>query len=162
MKKVLILALLITLSVRAFAQGYDDYPNEYDPKATQIINDPNSPCNQGDESFLSFISKFRIDRSFRVARTAFETKDSWVMDPDFYKSQFDYYIQDNSFWKNFQPHKLKVKGTEESFNTWYAITADQVCFEIFECDTEDLGASLLRITTKFRRINGKWYITLIE
>lgn len=72
------------------------------------------------------------------------------------------YVQDNAFWKNFQPHKLKVKGTEESFNTWYAITTDQVCFEIFECDTEDLGASLLRITTKFRRINGKWYITLIE
>ena len=151
------------LSVRGFAQGYDDYPNEYNSKATQIVNDSTSPCNQGDESFLSFIEKFRIDRSFRVSRTAFETKDTWIFDSDkdFYKSQLDGYVQDNSFWKNFQPHKLKVKGTVESFNTWYGITTDQVCFEIFECDTEDMGA-LLRILFKFRRIDGKWYITLIE
>ena len=87
------------LSVRGFAQGYDDYPNEYNSKATQIVNDSTSPCNQGDESFLSFIEKFRIDRSFRVSRTAFETKDTWIFDSDkdFYKSQLDGYVQDNSF-----------------------------------------------------------------
>ena len=115
---------------------------------TTKINSRASACNKGTEPFIDFITKFRTNKTFRKSRIKLNEGDQ-------------YWNGELESWSC-----LKAgKGTDRKyqckyFNTWYNITADQVCLESQEepldPDSEWGGSSLF---FRFKRIAGKWYLT---
>lgn len=145
--------LFMAVAFSAAAQEYDmsfTYNAKYDAKSNRKVKNVKSSCNQGNEPFYKFLKKFKSSESFRKSRCK-------VLD-DIFVANIDDFCE--NFTEEFRPHKLERKKLQEdcyleTTASFYDVSKNVVCFFSTGEDCESGGSSLY----KFKRINGKWYLT---
>lgn len=154
-KFLLSFAFILTLTT-AVAQDYSWTEQLTTDKTIKDIDAKTLACNQGTESFSTFIQKFRTDAQFRNLRVRFAKND------DISKSCFDTL----NYWNDGNGYELlqtMYKNNESWVSTgnWYRVKANEVCFyfdESYQGPDEDWDGGS-GFWARFQRIQGKWYIT---
>lgn len=161
MKKFLLFLMVILATGVCNAQ--DDYdtamynlvemaPNKYVAANTNIVVNPASPCNQGEEPFMDFIKKFRNDKSFRNSRIQLIYINEW--------SQLQLSEQSDVDWQAIKASKPVRSEGLVSYGTWYNVKADEVCFANVDSCPENVAEGLAYYY-QFQRIEGKWYLVAL-
>lgn len=165
MKKVIITTILTVILTAFSCLAQDDFyqaitkltdqaPNRYVAANTNIVVNPASACNQGEEPFADFIKRFRNDKTFRTSRIrlAFNNEEQQQC-----LSQ-----QTEEDWKSIKASRTRRSQGMVYYNTWYNVKADEVCFISAQSCPENVAEGLAYYY-QFRRINNKWYlVTLTE
>lgn len=151
--KHIALWMMLLIPTLALAQDFswmEKAPEKYLASATQLVINPASPCNQGEEAFMDFIPKFRSDKKFRDSRMKFDdNEEMYVMS-----------MESLADWNNGNGYALfKAQKRKRYYCTWYDVTANQVCFKMEDYPSGEWGGSSMM--ARFQRIGGKWYITAI-
>lgn len=150
--KSFLAVLLMAVAFSAVAQDYDfSFTNNarYNAKSNRLVQNVKSSCNQGSEPFYKFLKKFKSSESFRKSRC--KVSDNFIADVDCFCENFT---------EEFKPHKLKRKKLQEdcyleTTASFYNVSKNVVCFFLTGENCESGGSSYYR----FKRINGKWYLT---
>lgn len=155
-RKFIFACLFVLSGIPAFADVDYSWMDAGSSPEVKNINSGDLACNQTEESFSSFIQKFKSDASFRKSRIRF------AKDDDIAKGCFDSldYWNDGNGFELFQTLHQENDGWATS-GFWYNVTADQVCFgftEEYVGEEEDWDGGS-GFYARFQRIAGKWYIT---
>lgn len=146
MKILVSLVFLLSSTLSVAAEGWD-LPEEYNASESALVEDAGALCNQGDESFASFIQKWNSSGDFRMQRTLIT---------DVTRSQCPFLAEDDtlqmfvSMLPNYEgvlPLKA-AKRSRSNWSTWFNVTADTAGYYT-------VGAFLM-----FVRVDGKWYCTV--
>lgn len=137
------------------------YPDTIQQRDCEMVNDPQAPCNQGDEPFSEFLARFCNDKDFRLSRL--------------HSDMFKYAYSEMEEWEkealgekefDFTPVS-KMENDVVTIATWYRVGADRALYmeNVYydgeevddpENDPSDVdGAEFLT----FERREGKWYLT---
>ena len=71
MKKIALILIIFISAFTASARSWIETGPEtvtYNAKACALVKNPAAPCNQGKESFSSFLKRFTASKAFRNSR----------------------------------------------------------------------------------------------
>ncbi len=161
MKKLLLSAMLIcvALTLRAESIFWKDVTG-YQPQCCAAVASPSSACNQGEESFTSFLEQWNSSANFRSERVNVTPNSPETFDgtPD---EKLEWMKQTVGYAECMLPlraQKLKRSHGCKDYATWYIAEADCVAF----CSEQDCGdAGGGSLICGFERIKGIWYLTFI-
>lgn len=153
-KKIALILIIFISAFSASARSWIETGPEtvtYNAKACALVKNPAAPCNQGKESFSSFLKRFTASKAFRNNRIK-ATSISFPATKSEIKEQLGY-IETVEF-----PTGRK-KG---ELGTFYNVKADMVCYRFDEYPEEldpecEWGGSSLGYC--FQRVAGLWYLT---
>lgn len=145
MKKVfLAIAIVVTTALAASAQNYKhfdgDLPGRYLATQSKLATSPTSPCNKGEEPFITFLKKWNTDAAFRKERV--KTADNQPFFDAADKKEM--ILNQMPYLKQYKA--LPVAANARTGSTFYAVAADYVGFTF-------MGGYIC-----FQRIDGKWYV----
>lgn len=155
MKKTILSLAFLLMTLMSYAEM--DYTwMEIDTPVVTNIDSTDLACNQGEESFASFISKFRTDASFRNSRVRFDKDDDISVGC----------FETLGSWNQGNGYDLlrtfhEIHDGWESNGSWYGVSDNQVCFTFFEeyiGEDEDWGGGS-GLYARFQRLGDKWYLT---
>jgi hypothetical protein len=153
MKRTLLVSLIALFSV-LIASAQHDY---VEGKAVKNINLTTLSCNQGGESFSSFIRQFAASATVRTERTpqtvVFAAADNMVMTGRQTVVDVKTFAGEEAGQSGFRAYS-NTKGGNYSAGMYAVISADEVVFRtvvdsMCYCERQYV----------FTRIDGKWYIT---
>ncbi len=142
MKKLfLAIAIVVTTALAASAQNkehfYDKgFPERYLATQSKLATSPTSPCNKGEEPFITFLKKWNTDAAFRKERVKTDEINA-PYDKEKILNQMPYIKQYKA---------LPVAANARTGSTFFAVAADYVGFHFSS------GYIF------FQRIDGKWYV----
>ncbi|MDE6271913.1 MAG: hypothetical protein K2M31_02780 [Muribaculaceae bacterium] len=149
--------LLLAVVFPTFAEEYDyddpllvygKTPSRMLSSECAKVKSPTSLCNQGAESFSSFLRKFKSDKKFCISRIS-KDEQPGMGDPE-------YNIETISEFKF--PVYRRESRCNRGYATWYNVQKDKVYYFLGDdliCG-EDGGSAYYFL---FQRIDGKWYLT---
>ncbi len=159
---LLLIAMVSSLTASAVDIFMDQRPDKYLAAQTSIVNNPDSPCNQGDEPFTEFMKQWNADASFRLSRLkvtwASPFADDWSDDEiyDLLKSNLGMLGDYGAL--PMKPKRNTNRANASTFNTFYIVGADRVGYYA-SFDNGDFGHSA---TVGFIRKDGLWYCVYIQ
>lgn len=112
------------------------------------VKTPGSVCNSGAEPFSTFLKKFKTSEKFRNSRVATGKNHDMV------RGMLKMLGRDWNYKYTFPVFQHKDK-CRKGYATWYAVTANHVCYRLDEYDACIGGGSTMAI--EFVRYKGKWY-----
>lgn len=139
--------------------------NKFDFESCSAVYDKNSECNQGDEPFSEFISKFKSKKSFRKSRV--------FIDKNQPLSQYAYEMQSvvaNCLKEPISENSLKwIKDKTDSSGGyfistsayWYGVSKNTIYFRYDIDNSHEVYGSGWNMWCEFKRIEGKWYLTRV-
>jgi hypothetical protein len=153
MKRQLLMVLVAIMGISAsFAQSrYDE------SKKVTLISYQRLSCNTGEEKFITFIRKFKANKTFRASRVASNFKYQEAMSGTSLSGQkaierLNLILPDETF-SEYRKIEVYDDFDEITQGCFAVISADEVVY-YFSSET---GAAY-EYEYIFSRINGKWYL----
>lgn len=140
MKRSILFVVAVFFALCGYAQKWlDAVPESYQVAACKQIKDPASLCNQGDEPFSAFMSKFNMSAQYRQERTKVTANT-----PEF-QNEGDALANAVSFLKTYKAVPMRDYNGKVNMSTWFYVTENMV------------GYSFPSGVLCFERVGGKWY-----
>ncbi len=147
--KSFLVVLLMAVAFSTVAQENDFLyvsKAKYDAKSNRMVQNVKSSCNQGSEPFYKFLKKFKSSESFRKSRCKIDYE------------LFEYICADFKICKLKREWNSEIDCYIETTSSFYNVSKNVVCYYSSSDSCEDGGETFY----KFKRINGKWYLTNLD
>jgi len=167
MKKILLICALVVsavfavqaessrLRINSNSAFVRQQPEQFDAGDCATVKNPESPCNQGDESFSDFIAKFNKDKKFRQERLSIQGMHAAFEATDDNGKLAELKSNLKRFSGKVAPIQLRRTYNSVRWATYYAVAPNIVGFYSFE----ERGGEQVEYILGFERLNGLWHLT---